>query len=305
MDLYLLEQLHEQKLQGQKPDRNFNPSAYGVAVDAINARFPVKVNKDKMQNRLKTLKWKMDIALEVFKRDNGFAWNDITKKIDATNYVWDALIKSYPDAKKVRNATLPYLNLLREIFEKDRATGGATESAKEKNRHWTNEENERRLANEGKTIEDIDDLLARNEIDLENFEDEYTIQQSSTAYVPSASASASSSSSKGNKKKTTKTDELNNNINNITGTENKIASALDKANVVAEKANAVAEKGTRRFYLGEEVFLELQAMEGIDKTFLFAGYDFLISDSVAAEGFFGCPVHMHKDWLSWKMTMKS
>ncbi|XP_059658554.1 uncharacterized protein At2g29880-like [Cornus florida] len=257
MDLYL-QQLHEQKLQGQKPDRNFNPSAYDVAVDAINARFPVKVNKDKVQNRLKTLKRKMDIALEVFKRGSGFAWNDITKKIDATNSVWDALIKSYPDAKKVRNVTLPCLNLLREIFEKDRAMGGVAEN-------------------------------------------EYTIQQSSTAYVPYASAS----SSKGNKKKTTKTDELNNNINNITSTMNKIASALDKANVVAEKANAVAEKGRRRFYSGEEVFLELQAMKRIDKTFLFASYDFLISDPVAAKGLFGCPVHMRKDWLSWKMTMKS
>ncbi|KAK2985816.1 hypothetical protein RJ640_019312 [Escallonia rubra] len=83
MDEYLLDVLLDQKNNGQKPDRNFSHATYDVAVKAMNERFTVRVNKDKVTNRLKTLKKKMDIGVEVFRRGRGFGWNDITKQIEA------------------------------------------------------------------------------------------------------------------------------------------------------------------------------------------------------------------------------
>ncbi|XP_073153931.1 uncharacterized protein At2g29880-like [Henckelia pumila] len=139
MDEFLLDFLLEQKNQGQKPDRNFSQAAYNAAIEAINSKFTMKVNKDNVQNRLKTLKRKMTIALEVFKRGSGFGWNDITKQIEAPEEVCDALIKVYPDAKHVRNIAIPYFPVLREIFEKDRANGKGAETGKEKARRWARE----------------------------------------------------------------------------------------------------------------------------------------------------------------------
>lgn len=83
MDVFLL----EQKNQGQKPDINFSQAAYNAVIEAINSKFPMKVNKDNVQNRLKTLKKKMTIAMEVFKRGSEFGWNDITKQIEAPEEV--------------------------------------------------------------------------------------------------------------------------------------------------------------------------------------------------------------------------
>lgn len=58
MDVFLLDFLLEQKNQGQKPDKNFSQAAYNAVIEAINSKFPMKVNKDNVQNRLKTLKKK-------------------------------------------------------------------------------------------------------------------------------------------------------------------------------------------------------------------------------------------------------
>lgn len=93
MDDFSLDFLLDQKNQGRKPDRNFSQAAYNAVIEAINSTFPIKVNKYNVHNRLKTLKRKMTIVLEVFKRGSEFGWNDVTKQIDAPEEVWDALIK--------------------------------------------------------------------------------------------------------------------------------------------------------------------------------------------------------------------
>ncbi|CAK7332355.1 unnamed protein product [Dovyalis caffra] len=62
----------------------------------------------------------------------------------------------------IRDKQLFNLELLREIYEKDRATGDGVESAKEKVQRWEREQREIR-------IEDIDEIQINNEIHLENF----------------------------------------------------------------------------------------------------------------------------------------
>ncbi|KAK2979525.1 hypothetical protein RJ640_015126 [Escallonia rubra] len=110
MDEYLLDVLLDKKNNGQKPDRNFSHAAYDVAVKAMNERFTIKVNKDKVTNRLKTLK-KMDIGVEVFRRGSGFGWNDITKRIEAPPEVWAELIKHMTRVQEIEfnlGDILPY-----------------------------------------------------------------------------------------------------------------------------------------------------------------------------------------------------
>ena len=92
MDRLLLEVLKEQKLKGQKQDRNFSQEAYRVAIDALNRRFEKDMKVENVINRLKTLKTQMSIALDVLNK-SGFSWNDIGKTIEAEDKVWDEAIK--------------------------------------------------------------------------------------------------------------------------------------------------------------------------------------------------------------------
>ncbi|CAK7349198.1 unnamed protein product [Dovyalis caffra] len=116
----------------------------------------------KIVNRLKTLKDQMGLALIVLIQKSGFSWNDVTKKIDAKPTVWDDLINANDKMRLIRDKQLFNLELLREIYEKDRATDDGAESAKEKVQRWEREQREIR-------IEDIDEMQINNEIHPENF----------------------------------------------------------------------------------------------------------------------------------------
>ncbi|XP_073063689.1 uncharacterized protein [Primulina eburnea] len=273
MDEFLLDFLLEQKNQGQKPDRNFSQAAYNAAIEAINSKFTMKVNKDNVQNRLKTLKRKMTIALEVFKRGSGFGWNDITKQIEAPEEVWDTLIKVYPEAKHVRHIAIPYFPVLREIFEKDRATGKGAETGKEKTRRWAREGKEPSYG-ESSRIEEIDRLVAEQHIHLEILDDfeEENVQQT---FVPHSSST--NNNSKVGKKKVSKFDEMNERFDTLNNTISQMAKAMD-----------VNEQSKRRC---EEIYTELTKLNGVDEDFIFAASDYLMSNPTAADFFLGIPHH--------------
>ncbi|KAJ7950934.1 L10-interacting MYB domain-containing protein-like [Quillaja saponaria] len=92
MDRLLLEVLKEQKIKGQKDDRNFSQEAYRAAVQAVNTEFKMDIDAKKVVNRLKTLKTQMGVAVDTLNK-SGFSWNDITKRIEAEPQVWDGIEK--------------------------------------------------------------------------------------------------------------------------------------------------------------------------------------------------------------------
>ena len=55
-------------------------------------RFKCNITKEKIVNRLKTLKDIMHLALDALKK-SGISWNDTTKKIEAGPETWNELIK--------------------------------------------------------------------------------------------------------------------------------------------------------------------------------------------------------------------
>ena len=63
MDKLMLEVLKEQKLKGQKDDKSFFAEAYRVVVAEKNEKFGIKITRQKIVNRLKTLKDQMGLAL--------------------------------------------------------------------------------------------------------------------------------------------------------------------------------------------------------------------------------------------------
>ncbi|GKB71337.1 Myb/SANT-like domain-containing protein [Tanacetum coccineum] len=87
----------------------------------------------------------------------------ITKLMQAKYEVWEALIKEKSDAANLRTKPIRHYNELMELFRKDRATGEASETAKERKNRMKQDEKP------VETIDEIDELLETNEISLENF----------------------------------------------------------------------------------------------------------------------------------------
>ncbi|KAJ4836788.1 hypothetical protein Tsubulata_004706, partial [Turnera subulata] len=124
-----------------------------------------------------------------------------------------------PKFRIVRGKSLDHLELLRDIYEKDRATGGGCGTAKEKVKQW---EREKRSM----SIEEIDEMQANNEVFLEIFaaNDESNPTQSNgpTSLATSASKSSSSSS----KKKPRLNDELSEEIKEVSSVMKQVANAI-------------------------------------------------------------------------------
>ncbi|KAM6586918.1 hypothetical protein CsatA_009523 [Cannabis sativa] len=54
----------------------------------------------------------------------GMGWEPKTCTVTATDEVWDAYLKKYPNAKRYRKKGLPHYDMLGEIFNNTTATGG-------------------------------------------------------------------------------------------------------------------------------------------------------------------------------------
>ncbi|CAL1379283.1 unnamed protein product [Linum trigynum] len=85
MDKVMLEVLREYKNKGHKDDRNVSKAAH--LANALKEKYNVKLSTDKLQNRLKTLKVHLGLALDLLTQSSGFSWNDVTKKIEASKEV--------------------------------------------------------------------------------------------------------------------------------------------------------------------------------------------------------------------------
>lgn len=57
------------------------------------------------------------------KAQSGFGWDEQNQLVIADPDVWDAYINKHPAAKKFRTKSLPFFDLLQELFGKDLSTG--------------------------------------------------------------------------------------------------------------------------------------------------------------------------------------
>ncbi|KAF7811575.1 putative myb/SANT-like domain-containing protein [Senna tora] len=88
-----------------------------------------------IQSRIKALRnnW-MTVHDMVFGTNtSGFGWDDDRQIVVVERDVWDAYIKSHPDAKQYRYKPFPHLIDLTKVWGKDRATGGESRDAEDIN----------------------------------------------------------------------------------------------------------------------------------------------------------------------------
>lgn len=91
MDKCLIEALAIQARNGNKIDKCFNENAYTAACIAVNSRFNLNLNNQKVVNRLKTIKKRYKVIRDMLSQD-GFRWNPSTKMIECDS---DDLWKRY------------------------------------------------------------------------------------------------------------------------------------------------------------------------------------------------------------------
>uniref|UniRef100_A0A2P2QQ67 Myb/SANT-like domain-containing protein n=1 Tax=Rhizophora mucronata TaxID=61149 RepID=A0A2P2QQ67_RHIMU len=115
MDKCLIEALAIQARNGNKIDKCFNENAYTAACIAVNSRFNLNLNNQKVVNRLKTIKKRYKVIKDMLSHD-GFRWNPNTKMImcDDEN-LWKRYIAAHPDARGIRGKQIEMYDELKIV----------------------------------------------------------------------------------------------------------------------------------------------------------------------------------------------
>ncbi|XP_010540195.1 PREDICTED: uncharacterized protein LOC104814049 [Tarenaya hassleriana] len=115
MDKCLIEALAVQAKNGNKIDKCFNENAYTAACFAVNTRFNLNLNNQKVINRLKTIKKRYKVMKDILSQD-GFWWNPNTKMIECeSDELWKRYISVHPDAKAFRGKQIEMYDELRIV----------------------------------------------------------------------------------------------------------------------------------------------------------------------------------------------
>ncbi|XP_052192342.1 uncharacterized protein At2g29880 [Diospyros lotus] len=115
MDKCLIEALAIQARNGNKIDKCFNENAYTAACVAVNSRFNLSLNNQKVINRLKTIKKRYKIMRDMLSQD-GFAWNPNSKMIECDNDdLWKRYIADHPDARGFRGKQIEMYDELKIV----------------------------------------------------------------------------------------------------------------------------------------------------------------------------------------------
>ncbi|GLT92208.1 hypothetical protein SLE2022_100590 [Rubroshorea leprosula] len=122
MDEALMDAFLHQHNLGNKVNGSFTTKAHENMVNELKEKLGKYVDKDKVKNRIKTLKANLSKSHDFFKNLSGFSWNPVTKLWSAKPEVWDALIKVNKDAKEWMTKPVLHYDIFVILFGNDRAT---------------------------------------------------------------------------------------------------------------------------------------------------------------------------------------
>ncbi|KAJ9544779.1 hypothetical protein OSB04_024486 [Centaurea solstitialis] len=310
-DAFIQAMLKEQD-KGNRVDGTFTSEAYANMVDVLSKTLNKDFNKKHLKNRLKTLKYHFSQCYDVFRGVSlsGFAWNSETKLFEAEEEVWEALIavcvltnlvynihrllslilqlfvfnRKSPMLQNGKGKISNYDEML-ELFGRDRATGGAAETAKERR----NQMNANKQIPE--TIDEIDHMVSIDEIRLENVNSSDDIQI--TSPMPASQMNQSEVTTSKNKKR--KVDEEDVTTVKITASIDNVANAIRKS---------IFERSHPPLYSAKEIFDELQMM-GVEPVKISRAYLFLVDKPNKVRALFGCHLPMRMSILKDMMDADS
>ncbi|XP_027342554.1 L10-interacting MYB domain-containing protein [Abrus precatorius] len=115
MDKCLIEALAVQAKSGNKIDKCFNENAYTAACVAVNTRFNLNLNSQKVINRLKTIKKRYKVIGDMLSQD-GFWWNPNSKMIECdSDELWKKYVAANPDARGLRGKQIEMYDELKIV----------------------------------------------------------------------------------------------------------------------------------------------------------------------------------------------
>ncbi|KAF8400360.1 hypothetical protein HHK36_013658 [Tetracentron sinense] len=107
MDNILVEILFDQMAIGNEADPGWKPQAYRAAMNTLNARFNISINKENVKNRLKSWGKHYTIVSEIIKQ-NGFSWDTHKKMITVDDKnVWNEYVKDKANGEGAENDADP------------------------------------------------------------------------------------------------------------------------------------------------------------------------------------------------------
>ncbi|KAJ4801138.1 Myb/SANT-like DNA-binding domain protein [Rhynchospora pubera] len=167
MDRALINAFVHQQDIGNRVNGSFTSKAHENVVNGVSEKFPdVKLDKEKVKNRIKYIKKGFTACYDVFKNISGITWKEDLSMWQAAPDVWDDLIKKHPQVAAWRNKPIPNYNSLCLLYGSDRATLEEAETAREMRERIRGEQEEARA----NTIEEIDHMVLNDEIRLEGYD---------------------------------------------------------------------------------------------------------------------------------------
>ncbi|XP_039007618.1 L10-interacting MYB domain-containing protein-like [Hibiscus syriacus] len=115
MDRYLIDLLLDQVHRGNKLGQTFLTQAWVDMVTLFNVKFGSHYDKDVLKNRHKHFR-RLYNDIKILLEQSGFSWDEAKDMVTAEDSVWNAYIKSHPDAQSYRVKTVPSYPKLRVIF---------------------------------------------------------------------------------------------------------------------------------------------------------------------------------------------
>ncbi|XP_074561012.1 uncharacterized protein LOC141817238 isoform X2 [Curcuma longa] len=255
MDDVLVDAMIEQQNNGNRVDGMFTTAAYTQMTSICQEKLGISLTKDHLKNRIKTLKNNFVAAYEIFKNASGVQWSESKKMFDATNEIWDELIK----AKKWRTKPIHNYDKLCVLFAPDRTTGDDAFAGAFFNN-----------APEDETPQDP--FLQKNVIFDETRDEASSFQDDAI-------------SSKSKRKRSAVSETIDKRLQDSESGLLWIASALENGQLTIRKANRprVEEEFTRK-----EIFTELERLE-VDPSKIVDAYLLLSADKEKTKTFFGAP----------------
>ncbi|KAL4556205.1 hypothetical protein LXL04_038849 [Taraxacum kok-saghyz] len=298
MDECFIQSLLTQQDKGNRINGTFTSQAYANMVEDLNAKTGLSLTKCHLKNRMKTLKNSFSQWYDMFRGTSlsGFGWNSETHLIEADDEVWANLINSKPEAISLKTKKVSYYNEMLALFARDRASGEHAETPKEKNARLNNT-----AGNKIETIEDVDELLERNNITLENHQTNDDDDDDIQSISPTSFSSHQNSSAKKYKNKRKKVEDEDEDEDKPSSFEKVIMSAVTDVASAMREGNKIFKNSHHRVYAGDEIYKELEPMN-LEDDELEEALMFLSHNHIDARTLFNVPFKLRKSLLKKMIT---
>ncbi|XP_031501572.1 L10-interacting MYB domain-containing protein-like [Nymphaea colorata] len=122
---FLVEQLIEQLIYGNKNDSGFTKEAWKMVCASFNRKFNLNYTTTQLKSHFKILRKQYELV-KLLRSQSGFGWDDVYKVVTAEEDVWDRYIAINSDAKNYKNKCFPLFDQCATLFDGKKIEGRET-----------------------------------------------------------------------------------------------------------------------------------------------------------------------------------